>query len=371
MNNIANLLNKIIDDNHISVFYIIANADDKKWYLPQQNLKTAINLYQPSSWIGKLLKLLFPCLKNSRMLHRLLRIRTVKIDLKQELKQILCSVFEAKDVDFAIFTGTPSNHQKITIQLFQRDKILGYCKISDNKEIAQLFSNEYNLLHRLKEKSVAQIPVSLYLGNLIDTVHIFVQNTTKTSHSKVLHKWTNLQWSFLTNIKQKTTQTLAFEQTDFCRNIRRLQANLVLFSDTEQTAINSGIQKVLENYKSATVNFSVYHGDFTPWNMFVENGQLFVFDWEYAALTYPPYLDWFHFFTQCCIFEKYFDAYQIYRRYLIQKNTLSAYVDNPDFSYLCYLLDIVSRYIERDKGNHTKEMEKSIHIWLQLISYFL
>lgn len=35
------------------------------------------------------------------------------------------------------------------------------------------------------------------------------------------------------------------------------------------------------------VEYGVYHADFTPWNMSVEEGQLFVFDWEYASLTYP------------------------------------------------------------------------------------
>jgi thiamine kinase-like enzyme len=37
------------------------------------------------------------------------------------------------------------------------------------------------------------------------------------------------------------------------------------------------------------------HGDFTPWNTFLQDGRLYVFDWEYANLAWPVGFDLAHF----------------------------------------------------------------------------
>jgi hypothetical protein len=124
----------------------------------------------------------------------------------------------------------------------------------------------------------------------------------------------------------------------------------------------------MDYYKDKSVVFSAYHGDFTPWNMFFERGQLFVFDFEYAQMTYPPYLDWFHFFTQCCIFEKHLTTNEIYNAYQIRKQEVSGYLINPDFYYLCYLLGILSLYLDRDKENPGKDVKHNLEIWISLIS---
>ncbi|KAA6303777.1 MAG: hypothetical protein EZS26_000328 [Candidatus Ordinivivax streblomastigis] len=371
MTNIHNLLNHILNDNSGYVHYTFSNTDGKTWLMPQNDMKTAMNLYQPSGIKGKLMKRFFPYFHRIKPLRTKLGIAQNRYELQNSLKDLLSQIFHSDNFQFSVFCGTPSNHQKITVQISKGSNILGYCKISDRENIKQLFSREEKILNTLKAKNINQIPECLYCGSLTDNIDLFVQSTVKTNHSKVLHKWNSQHWAFLANLKQQTEQILPFEQTDYFRDIDKLRQNQSYLSIPDRNMIDSAIDKVMDYYGGKLVTFCAYHADFTPWNMFLEQNQLFVFDFEYAQLTYPPYLDWFHFFTQCCIFEERLNANEIYNAYLIQKRKETEYLKNSDFYYLCYLLNILSLYLEREKGlynNH--DVKKSLSIWLKLI-YFL
>jgi hypothetical protein len=371
MDDIQYLLNHILKVNSGTIYYTFSNTDGKTWLMPQHNMRTAMNLYQPAGIHGKLMKQIFPYVWWLKPLRNKLGITVNQYAFQNNLNELLCSVFHTQHLEFSIFCGTPSNHQKITIQISQGKNILGYCKISDREEIKHLFSHEAKLLDTLKAKGIKQIPECLYWDSLTENIEIFIQSTVKTNQSNVLHKWNSLHWDFLTDLKQKTEQVLLFEQTDFFKSINVLLQNQVYLSDQEKNIIVPAIDKVLKHYQGQTIHFSAYHGDFTPWNMFLEKDNLFVFDFEYAQLTYPPYLDWFHFFTQCCIFEKHLNASEIYNVYLIHKQEIANYLINPDFSYLCYLLSVLSLYLEREKGFYHNDVKNSLSIWLQLIYSFI
>ena len=53
-----------------------------------------------------------------------------------------------------------------------------------------------------------------------------------------------------------------------------------------------------EALDGAVIPCGIVHGDLVPWNTRVENGQLFVFDWESAAWGLPTLWDEFHFHVQ-------------------------------------------------------------------------
>jgi hypothetical protein len=368
-NKYMKLYSQVIVNKGQHTFYTFSNADGKTWVMPAKNMRIAMNLYQPSSIKGKFMKRFFPFLKSFVPVRKLLHVSVGKYELAGELDELLKTLFKIDRLDFALFGGTPSVHQKITMQISQGNKILGYCKFSDKEEIKSLFSYEQTVLDTLKEKKIELIPECLYCGTFKKDICVFVQSTIKTNRSKVIHDWTNDHWFFLSNLKQKTEHTLLFKETDFYYSIQFLQQNLLYLLPAGQTYLYKAISKVLNHYKDSSVTFSFYHGDFTPWNTSGENGRLFVFDWEYARLTYPAYLDWFHFFTQCCIFERHFQAEKIYKYYMYKKIALTCYMENPDFLYTCYLLHIISFYLERESGYYSGDIKKSMSIWLKLLSF--
>lgn len=350
------------------LFYRIENADRKVWIIPDINCRLALQLYQPSNLNGKLLKSCFPVIKRFSFVRDALGISVHKYGIQPFLFDFLCKLYKVKNVEIALFCGTPSVHQKITMQVTDGSKILGYCKISDKEEVKALFQHKESILKTLYDEGITNIPQCFYNGVLQDETHIFVQTSAKTKNSKVLHQLSAIHWNFLNHLHQKTKKSLPFEETDFYQALQLLKGNLTRCPSVDISGVTLAITRAEEFYKGKQVEFSFYHSDFTPWNMFVEKSALFVFDWEYAKRTFPPFLDAFHFFTQVCIFEQHKNGEAIMAAYRAGRNIFSKYFDNPDFSYQCYLLSIISFYLDRDKEQVIDNIGNSLDIWLHLIN---
>lgn len=365
---ITELKNRILKQGGDKLFYSFANTEGKRWLMPRQNMVTALCLYQPLSINGKLIKELLPYLHWIGLLRSRLGIDSQYYELCDELKIKLCKLFQKSDIEFSVFCGTPSAHQKITLQISSGKKILGYCKVTDNEEIKKIFKHEQQLLNALKQQGVRQIPECLYCDTLKENIDLFVQTTVKTNKSVTIHQINKQHWNFLNHLHLQTRQTLSFEQTDFYHTLKQLSNNLKQLTPADAEIVINGISKVRQQFDGQEVIFSAYHADFTPWNMFVEKGELFVFDFEYAQMTYPPYLDWFHFFTQSGIFEKHLDAEQLFSDYQKQKAAICNYFANPDFSYQCYLLSVIALYLDREDEHPEPNIMSMLKIWVTLLS---
>lgn len=351
-----------------NLYYRVSNADGKVWYISNKDIKTSLQLYQPSSFKGKTFKLIFPVVKSFSFLHKYLGVTAHYYKISPSFLNLMCSLFKVDEIDISVFEGTPSVHQKTTLQISWQKHIFGYCKLSEKEEIKTIFKHEQQVLDTLNQNGIKQIPACIYRGILKGNMDLFVQTTTKTNSSEIVHGMNKHHWDFLTHLSIQTKQQTPFGDTDFNNMLERLSSQLEHLSEKDVVVVSFALAQVREHFENNLVSFSVYHGDFTPWNMFVQKNELFVFDWEYAQLTYPPYLDYFHFFTQQAIYTMHWNADKILEEYLKHKSQLVIYFTNPDFSYLCYLLDIIERYINREKGILQPDTENNIYIWVSLVS---
>ena len=361
--NINNVLDRIITSGTGSTFYRITNAEGKVWLMPAHNMRTAMELYQPSGRNGKLLKEWLPWVYWLPMLRRFAHAEKMICHLSDEVQILLEQTFGIKDLEFSIFCGTPCVHQKITMQVSQGKQILGYCKFTDNKEIASLFEKETRTLRLLESKQMQGLPHALYCGKLKNDVYGFIQSTEKTRHSEVLHEWSALHEEFLNSLYEATKTTLPYEQSDYCKTLELLQEHMEwLPNEVGGNVVNHAYDLLTNKWQGKNVEFSAYHADFTPWNMFAENGHLFVFDWEYAQMTYPPMLDRYHFFTQTAIFEKHWTA-----------DDITTYMQSADGAwmdrmlYLAYLMDMIARFTIRERGHVTGDIARSMKLWNELL----
>lgn len=362
---LENITDRLLTKEVGRLFYAFSNADGKRWLMPARNMRTAMNLYQPSGRNGKLMKGLFPLLHRIPIVRNAVYAKKIRCDLNEDFKQLLMKLFREEELEFSIFFGTPCVHQKITIQVSKGEKIEGYCKLTENTEVAQLFESEVKILHRLEKQGMKGIPRCLYCRKIDTDIYLFVQTTTKTQQSKVPHEWNDLHEAYLKELQLKTQQTLPFEESDYYQTLKDLESHLdwlPLFIN--KSLITGTIMRIAKKFSGTHVNFSAYHADFTPWNMFVENGHLFVFDWEYARMTYPPMLDRYHFFTQTVIFENFWQGNDIVA-FLQSKE--SAWIDKD--AYTLYLLDIIARFTLREKGSINGDIARSMRIWNEILNY--
>lgn len=357
------MLNKLMSEDNGKTFYRFANADGKVWIMPAGNMRVAMNLYQPSGRKGKILKRFFPLLHRIDFVRRAIKAEQIQCQLNAEIKQLFYSLYGVEDMQFSVFCGTPCVHQKITIQLSDGNKILGYAKASDNEEIALLFQEEAKKLEALWEYGVRGIPKCMFCDTLTNGVHLFVQSTSKTGHSKVLHEWNILHENFIEELNARTLRNLRFEESDYFATLQQLGEHLDwLPRNVKKDCLVDIMNKTMQAYQGKQMKFAAYHADFTPWNMFAENGKLFVFDWEYAKMTYPQGLDRYHFLTQTAVFEKYWEASQIIA---YMQSDKGKWMDKA--SYSLYLLDVISRFTIREKGNVNGDVAKSFQIWMDLL----
>jgi hypothetical protein len=345
---LSDLTTKILIEGGRERYYSFSNQDGKRWIIPSLNAAIALNLYQPVTYKGKLIKQFFPILKDIRFFRSILGIEQLNVELATPLKNRIGELFHINNPEFAVFCGTPSVYRKITIQISSGKQILGYCKLSNSYAVKGLFIHEQHVLGELHQKGVTQVPECLYCGSLTEDIWIFVQTTIKTQGSKVIHKWTGKHWEFLTQLNVKTKFKCLFNDTDLAISLSVLERFLKYLPTNEADILEKAIFKVRTYYGNGPVEFSAYHADFTPWNIFFEGGRLFSFDLEYAGMSFPPYMDFFHYITQISILERnysYKKTFEYCQKIAKKTSINSRFLD----VYLCYLLTVISFYFNINK----------------------
>ncbi len=363
--NIDEQLKLILKFGEGASFLSFANADGKRWLMPARNMRTAMNLYQPSGPKGKLVKAGLPWLYWNPVVCRVLHAKRMRLALSDELRILLERILGEKNLEFSVFCGTPCVHQKITMQINRGSRILGYVKVTTSEDIFAVFKHENRILSTLRAQGIEHIPEPLYCGTLECGIHVFVQTTIKTAKSKVVHEWTLLHSRFLDKLAECSRQTLDFEQTDFCQDLSILENRLSQLDEAAPVA--QTMAEVRSCYMGREVQFSAFQADFTPWNMFVEKGNLFVFDWEYARLSYPPRLDYFHYKIQTAIFERHLTVDEILRDIEAERSVSNFTHDDWTLSLKCYLLAIISLYINREKGPISSDTRERIALWVKML----
>jgi hypothetical protein len=348
--------------------------------------------------------------------RKVLKIEVVEHVMEEELKRVIGSAFGVSVFEYSVFEGTPSVHQKITIQVWRGEKILGYVKLTESEEVGRLFEREASFLEKITDYRLQithfvrdfysarhneQAPsalvnrkniqitddsqqstvnrqqiltpsatlVPLRQGDNIEGQQllrcvpsavalrlesgswILIQSTRKTLRSKVVHEWGVLQEEFLKKLYEATAKEIAWEESDVAQALRDLREHVDWLPEgVDGEMVARRIDAVMERMVGKRVMYGAYHGDFTPWNMFVEGGELFVFDWEYAGWTYPMGLDRYHFWMQSAVFEKHWGVEEL-KRYMGSDE--GKWIDGEMLEM--YVLDVMSKYVMRE-GKRVKEL---------------
>ena len=365
---IKRLINRIFRFSGRVQFWIIYNTVGQNWILPQKRTKRFLALYQPSSTKGKIVANLLPYLRYTPFLASKINAKSILVELNSSFKKAICQSFGITDFEYGVFCGSPGRHQKITIMINQGKKCLGYCKVTDNPEVFAIFQKESADLLYLKSKGIGCIPEILFVNEIKDLPGVFLLVQT-TKREGVIRKAAindSCVFDFVARMHNLTKSKMSYAKSDFAHSVHVLRRYIDLFKTEEQHAIFHAISEV-EKELTIPSYYSAYHGDFTPWNCYIVDKELFVFDFEYFQRYTIPYLDYFHFFTQSCIYNKYMETDSIFEEYLNNRDLILAKIGDADFYYTCYLLNVMAFYLERDKGFLNERIESCFKIWVKLI----
>ena len=354
-------------------FLEVNNNVGQRWYFPYKNIKGYLSIFRPSSLAGKIIRSTLPLTKHLAPVHSFLKMKRVRLCMFKEIEEKISHALNHKEWGYAIFCGSPGKHQKATVLVRNKYKILGYCKISDNEEIIKIFKKEKDILDYLYNNNVDMIPKVL-LCDKIDgksDTWLYIQSTKEKQKICSPTIYSKEIYDFIEDIGEKTELTLNYEDTEYSIAIDSLKnSHLTLFDKTSRNTLLRAINEVESKLKKGKNRYTFAHGDFTPWNCFVVDYKLFAFDFEYSQKTYPQYYDLLHFFTQSEIYDKSRNEEQIYEEYKeMKKRIFNRYipVEECDFYYKCYLLGIIEFYLKRDNGALNNRIEHCFRIWIGLI----
>lgn len=187
----------------------------------------------------------------------------------------------------AYFTGTSGPHRKSTIQFMSRDgSILGYAKLTRKKSIKALLSNETKILQKINKLNLknTHVPKVLSYLSLDEGSSILVTDTQRVPeiHSPV--ELCDQHLSFLNEIYNLTGRVAnSLDIKNLAFYLERVANSDLNIDWRNRLAFGS------EQLKKQDCKFEVClnHGDFTPWNLFLYEKGIYLFDWEYSAEAYP------------------------------------------------------------------------------------
>ncbi|MDY3959069.1 phosphotransferase [Romboutsia timonensis] len=267
---------------------------------------SSLNLYNPSNIIKKIYKNLLMNALNFLDVKYLFRNK-INANLNTDILECIDNVENYKYA--AIYTGTPGNTSKYTIQLMDdKGDILGYAKVPKGKKSSVFISKEKENLEYVNNLNLerCKLPNLLYFDN---KSNILVQSTI-IGLEDVNNKLTQNIIDFLIEINHKTYNRVDLKESEFYKKAIYMIDN---YPENIKSRISKSIYHLCEVYKLKDISYCFSHKDFTPWNIKKSENFIYVFDWEMSGYT-PMYYDIFN--------------YIYFVEILVNKSSVKTVIDN-------------------------------------------
>ncbi len=337
-------------------YAILNGRSNKRWWLiPLINRRLALSgiaLFQPITTSAKILKIIFIALFPLGLMI-FFRKRIVYISGSPSF---MAKIFSKDNLHYSFFTGTDSPHRKIAVQIMDHEgNIKGFAKVSKNVAVKPLLKYEASILDQLEKQKLksVEVPKVLFYGN-VGSADVLITDSLKTEDTKTSTKLKKAHIDFIRELAKKKNVTKSANCSNFFPELwKRYEA----IAGNLPVQWRRRFEKALKLLETSNIDLGskgLSHGDFTPWNTFFVNGQLYVFDWEYASYNHPIGYDLVHFmFSLPQIKNKTTSKKIASVREMLSKYSIPGNEKTYDIlilSYLCWnSIHYINRGINRDE----------------------
>ena len=353
-------------------FDFINNTDGTiRWIYNQQYERPIfLNLYNNSDWKGELFRTIFKT--------------GFKLGLKNWLKSgSLWITAKALFLNannkgqYAIFTGTVGENRKAVISFEQGQKATKFLKMPLTQSAKKLVNNEWDYLQQLQKLKlrkmvspkpkkigdnlmVTNVRPEINIGNKdlkglhLSALYELYEHTLAPSLLKDSAVWVNIQQDLASLKNTKIVNDLPKEKVNRIYHLLRQLSNQLDSNDFIPTAIA--------------------HGDLTPWNSYLTDKAIHVYDWELAERL-PLFYDAFHYIFQSSILVKRlpFTAIErqikVFAKIPIVEKMIEEFEVNYEQAYQFYLLRNITYYLRRyvSQSNLHVQAHWLIDNWLEAL----
>ncbi|MFT5166891.1 MAG: hypothetical protein ACI8P3_002123 [Saprospiraceae bacterium] len=280
--------------------------------------------------------------------------------------------------ELAVFTGTVGENRKAVVAICENGKATHFVKIPVSETAKQLIETEHAHLVAINEYGFKRmsVPVS-------EMKAIGLQLTSiRPKDSRVSITLNDLHLEVLKNLYANTFQLKMLSNLDSYQEIENHLKKIKLFIEnknenildrkTERLAYNiKGLLKTFDKKQLIPVAYA--HGDFTPWNMFVTEKRIHLYDWELAMPEQLFLYDAFHFVFQSSILILHQPFEQIKAKIIALENRevvidlLERYKLDYWACYRWYLISNCSYYLDLYLSQETLHVQAHwlVDCWIE------
>ena len=171
-------------------------------------------------------------------------------------------------------------------------ELLGVGKIGRTSEAIQRLKNEAEMLKYLTQNSLERIitPKLLYEGYLDDQTYFILQ--TPLNGEKVGVEFSESYFRLMESIFALKNYKEKFSNS---RLYKILEEDIVNYPITYRRLLLKAWEYIKDRVDNKELFFGLNHGDFTPWNIYLNREKFAIFDWESASFDLPFGFDYVHF----------------------------------------------------------------------------
>jgi len=331
-------------------FDFINNTDGTiRWiYNHQHDRPIFLNLYNNSNWKGELFRSVFKT--------------GFKLNLKNWLKSGSLWIttnelfFNTNNKgQYAIFTGTVGDNRKAVVSFEQGQKATKFLKMPLTQSAKKLVNNELDYLQELQGYKLKKMvsPKPKKIGKNLMVTNVRPENFVANKDLKGLHL------SALYELYDHTLAPCLLEESPVWSSIQQdleILNHSDIVNDLPKEKINRIYDLLRQLSKQIVINdfipTAIAHGDLTPWNSYLTDKALHVYDWELAERL-PLFYDAFHYIFQSSILVKRLPFSAIERqietlaKVPIVEKMIGEFEVNYEQAYHFYLLRNTAYYLRR------------------------
>ncbi|NOZ67822.1 MAG: phosphotransferase [Deferribacteres bacterium] len=209
------------------------------------------------------------------------------------LKDFVSKKLGTKDIYCVLYTGVCSFYQKFTVSVLDKDRnIIAYARVGHTVQVRERIDNEVRALNYLSRLSFSTLkfPAVVSSERLEGTEDIIVMQTpSPEGYTRLSKRLTPLHVAALTELLRETAENVDGKVLldDLQQSLGEIKGKIPE-DDTEfVNLLEKTLETLARRLQNTEVTLGFSHGDFIPWNIYIGNSGLFVFDWEVAKHRVP------------------------------------------------------------------------------------
>jgi hypothetical protein len=284
-----------------SSYLVVPGFSNPRWFLPNNRtiIKNSGNIVKPSSFKGRTAWSLTKLMNSIGIPQAIFPDRLIiasksdsKVPSTSALKELLAAILKKESSEFIIYNGSQNYYQKSTVQIMDHNGvIIAYAKIGSTDQARARIEAEGIALKDLTTFYFSKLnfPEVISIQQLNGTgATILVQTPPPEGYSEFKRILDDRHIDALVELFLKTRKALKGDEivSGVMEKIKTFSADREPRRDAFDLMDKAALI-LAPQINGMEIMTGTSHGDFTPWNTYLNSEGLFAFDWELSAPRLP------------------------------------------------------------------------------------